>query len=350
MSMSSRFTLGELAEMLQLDCVGDSSLEIRGLATLANAGAGELSFLANPKYQKQLAATAASAVILHRSMADSTGLPALLCDNPYLAFAKASALFDDAPVIAGVHHTATIASSAKLGDDVAVGPNVVIGEDVSIGAGSVLHAGVVIGDGAQLGERCVLFPNVSVYHKVSIGDDARIHSGVVIGADGFGFAPNGAAWTKVFQLGSVRIGDRVEIGSGSTIDRGALDDTVIGNDVILDSQVLIAHNVVIGDGSAFAGRAGVAGSSVVGRNCTVGGGAGILGHLTVADRVHITSCTLVTKSILEEGASYSSGTPMMPTSDWRKSAVRFSQLDTLNKRLAAIEKKLDEVLNQNPGK
>ncbi|HCS26487.1 MAG TPA: UDP-3-O-(3-hydroxymyristoyl)glucosamine N-acyltransferase, partial [Spongiibacteraceae bacterium] len=263
MSKSSILTLGELAETLQLECVGDPSLEIRGLATLANAGEGELSFLANPKYQKQLAGTRASAVILHRKLADTTTLPALLSDNPYLAFARASALFDDTPLLAGVHHTATIASSAKLGDDVAIGPNVVIGDNVEIGANTVLHAGVVIGEGARLGERCVLFPNVSIYHGVTIGDDARIHSGVVIGADGFGFAPDGAAWTKIFQLGSVRVGDRVEIGSGTTIDRGALDDTVIGNDVILDSQVLIAHNVVIGDGSAFAGRAGVAGSSVV---------------------------------------------------------------------------------------
>lgn len=347
MSKSSILTLGELAETLQLECVGDPSLEIRGLATLAKAGEGELSFLANPRYQKQLAGTRASAVILHRKLADATTLPALLSDNPYLAFAKASSLFDDTPTITGVHHTATIASSAKLGDGVAIGPHVVIGEGVEVGADSILHAGVVIGDHARLGERCVLFPNVSVYHKVSIGNDARIHSGVVIGADGFGFAPNGQAWTKVFQLGSVRIGDRVEIGSGTTIDRGALDDTVIGNDVILDSQVLIAHNVVIGDGSAFAGRAAVAGSSVVGRNCTVGGGAGIVGHLTVADRVHITSCTLVTKSILEEGASYSSGTPMMTTGDWRKSAVRFSQLDTLSKRLAEMEKKLNQILANN---
>lgn len=346
MSKSSSFTLRELAETLQLDCVGDESLEIHGLATLASAGKGELSFLANPKYQKYLAETRASAVILHRKLAGVTALPALLSDNPYLAYAKASALFDDTPAIAGVHHTATIASSAQLGDDVAIGPNVVIGEEVEIGAGSVLHAGVVVGDGSRLGERCVLFPNVSVYHRVSIGDDARIHSGVVIGADGFGFAPNDGAWTKVFQLGSVRIGDRVEIGSGTTIDRGALDDTVIGNDVILDSQVLIAHNVAIGDGSAFAGRAAVAGSSTIGRNCTVGGGAGIVGHLVVADRAHIAACTLVTKSILEEGASYSSGTPMMATRDWRKSAVRFSQLDTMSKRLAELEKKLDLLLDQ----
>lgn len=345
MSKSSSLTLGELAETLQLECVGDRSLKIRGLATLANAGEGELSFLANPKYQKQLAGTQASAVILHRKLADATTLPALLSDNPYLAFARATALFDDTPVIVGVHHTASIASSAKLGDGVAVGPNVVIGENVEIGANSTLHAGVVIGDGVRLGQRCVLFPNVSVYHKVIVGDDARIHSNVVIGADGFGFAPDNGAWTKVFQLGSVRIGDRVEIGAGTTIDRGALDDTVIGNDVILDSQVLIAHNVVIGDGAAFAGRAGIAGSSVVGKHCTVGGGAAILGHLTIADRVHITSCTMVTKSILEEGASYSSGTPMMATTDWRKSAVRFSQLDTLSKRLGEMEKKLDQLLN-----
>lgn len=340
MKASSTFTLGELAAKLELDCVGDASLEITGLGTLATAGRRQLSFLANPKYQKQLATTQAAAVIIHRDMAGSTTLPALLSDNPYLSFARATALFDDTPALTGIHPSAVIAATAQLGEGVSVGPNVVVGEHCVVGAGTVLHPGAVLSDRVELGANCTIFANVCLYHDVRIGDEARIHSGVVIGADGFGFAPEQGKWTKIFQLGGVSIGDRVEIGAGTTIDRGALDDTVIGNDVILDSQVLIAHNVVIGDGSAFAGRAAVAGSAVIGKHCTIGGGAGIVGHVTVADRVHITACTLVTKSITEVGASYSSGAPMMLTSDWRKSAVRFSQLETLNKRLAALEKQL----------
>lgn len=350
MSKSSTRTLGDIAQALRLECVGDATLEIRGLATLAGAGEGELSFLANPRYQRQLATTRASAVILHRDLASKTDLPALLSDNPYLAFARATALFDRTPRPAGVHPTASIAASARLGEGVTVGPHAVVGEDAEIGAHSAIYAGVVIGDGACLGKRCLLFPNVTVYHGVAIGDDARIHSGAVVGADGFGFAPTDGGWTKIYQLGSVRIGDRVEIGAGTTIDRGALDDTVIGNDVIFDSQVIIAHNVVVGDGCAFAGRAAVAGSARIGRGCTIGGGAGIVGHIEVADRVHITACTLVTKSITEEGVSYSSGVPMMPTAQWRKSAVRFSQLDTLGKRVGALEKQLEILLNQNSGK
>jgi UDP-3-O-[3-hydroxymyristoyl] glucosamine N-acyltransferase len=342
MSASPTFTLGELAAQLQLECVGEASLEIRGLATLASAGEGDLTFLANPKYRKQLSDTRATAVILHRDLAAQTSLPALISDNPYLAFARASALFDDTPRLAGVHPSAVVATSAKLAEGVSVGANAVVGEHCVIGEGTALHPGVVLSDNVEIGPRCVVFPNVSIYHRVIIGSDARIHSGVVIGADGFGFAPNQGAWTKVFQLGGVRIGDRVEIGAGTTIDRGALDDTVIGNDVIFDSQILIAHNVVIGDGCAFAGRAAVAGSTTIGRNCTIGGGAGIVGHLTLADRVHVTACTLVTKSITEPGVSYSSGTPMMPTGDWRRSAVRFAQLDTLNKRLGEIEKLFKE--------
>lgn len=342
---SSSYTLGEIAAKLQLECVGDESLQIEGLGTLASASQHQLSFLANPKYQKQLAGTQAAAVILHRDLADATQLPKLLCDNPYLAFARATALFDSTPSPQGIHPTAVVAASARIGNDVSIGANAVVGEDCLLGDGAVVHPGVVLSNRVLVGKRSVLFPNVIVYHDVTIGDDVRIHSGSVIGADGFGFAPNQGAWTKIFQLGGVRIGDRVEIGAGCTIDRGALDDTILGNDVILDSQVLIAHNVVIGDGSAFAGRAAVAGSAVIGQHCTIGGGAGIVGHITVADRVHVTACTLVTKSITEPGTSYSSGTPMMQTSDWRKSAVRFSQLDTLSKRLGSLEK----LFNENSG-
>lgn len=342
---SSSYTLGEIAAKLQLECVGDESLRIEGLGTLACAGPHQLSFLANPKYQKQLAGTQAAAVILHRDLADATQLPRLLCDDPYRAFALATVLFDNTPSPQGIHPTAVVAASAQIGKGVSIGPNAVVGEDCILGNGTVLHPGVVLSDNVRVGETCVLFPNVTVYHGVTIGNDVRIHSGSVIGADGFGFAPDQGGWTKIFQLGGVRIGDRVEIGAGSTIDRGALDDTIIGNDVILDSQVLIAHNVVIGDGCAFAGRAAVAGSAVIGRHCTIGGGAGIVGHITLADRVHVTACTLVTKSITQAGESYSSGTPMMPTSDWRKSAVRFSQLDTLSKRLGTLEK----LFNKNSG-
>lgn len=335
------YTLATLAGEIGAELQGDPECLISGLNTLQDAVAGQLSFLANPAYQKYLSSTAASAVIIHPAQTAGFTGNKLVLSNPYLGYARASSLFAPATPAAGVIHpsaevkgasiaatasvgaNAVIEAGAILGDNVIVGPGCFVGADSSIGSGSRLHA------------------NVTLYHGVSIGRGCVLHSGCVIGADGFGFAPAADGWIKIHQLGGVVIGDRVEIGAGTTIDRGALGNTVIGNGVILDNQVQIAHNVQVGDNTAIAGCAAIAGSTRVGRNCTIAGGAGLVGHIDLVDGVHISAMSIVTKSITRAG-SYSSGTGMDKTSVWRKNAARFAQLDTLARRLVALERSADQ--------
>ncbi len=343
--MSGRhYSLAELAELLNVTYVGDAKTVITGLATLANAGSGQLSFLANPKYQKALTSTLAEAVIVAPDMVDACPAHCLVSEQPYLTYAKASQLFEETGSgKAGIHPSAVIHSSATIAPTATIAANVVVGENVVVGAAAVIGPGCVIGNNAIIGDSGLLHANVSVYHGVEIGRSVVIHSGVVIGSDGFGFAPSpdreSGGWVKIAQLGGVKIGDNVEIGAGCTIDRGALDNTVIGDRVILDNQVQIAHNVEIGDNTGIAGCSAIAGSTKIGKNCTIAGAVGIIGHLTIADNVHITVMSLITKSIEKSGA-YSSGTPMQDTKSWRRNAVRFTQLDSIAKRLSDVEKKL----------
>lgn len=334
-------TLGDLAASIGLEFSGDADLPIRGLAPLDTAGPDELSFVANPRYRSQLAGTRAGAVILKPELAAGCPVASLRSDDPYLSFARASALFANAPVLApGVHDSAVVAESAELDAQVSVGANAVIGEGVRIGRGSLVGPGAVIGDGTVIGQNCLLHGNVTVYHDVRIGDAVTIHGGAVIGADGFGFAPSPEGWVKIHQLGSVRIGNRVEIGAGATIDRGAMRDTIIEDGVIIDDQVMIAHNCVVGEGSALAGRAAMAGSAVVGKRCIIAGDVGIVGHITVADDVQITARTLVTRSITEAG-SYSSGAGgLLKTAEWRRNTARYTQLDAMYRRLRELEKQV----------
>ena len=333
-----QITLGELASKLNLTLAGDEQLLISGINTLKDAQAGEVSFLANPSYQNELAGSQASAVIVAEEFAPQVAGAALVSANPYLSFAQASQLFNNRPVkSAGIHPSAVVADSAEIAGSASIGANVVIGEHCQIGAGSEICAGVVIADHCVVGENCQLNPNVSLYHDVVLGDRVTVHSGCVIGSDGFGFAPDKGKWHKIAQLGGVRIGNDVEIGANTSIDRGALGDTVIEDNVIIDNQIQIAHNVRIGEGCALAGCVGIAGSTTLGKHCTVAGGAGIAGHLTIADGVHISAMTLISKSITEKGA-YSSGTAQMPMAEWRRSATRFRQLDSMAKRLQQIEK------------
>ncbi|MDX9873544.1 MAG: UDP-3-O-(3-hydroxymyristoyl)glucosamine N-acyltransferase [Spongiibacteraceae bacterium] len=340
---SGSFTLGELADHLQLEYRGDRNLRITGLATLSQARSDQLTFLANPKYRQYLADTQAGAVILAPELVDECPVAALITSNPYLAYARVSHLFDGAPRVApGIASSAVVAPDARLGADVAIGPGTVIGAGVELGAGTTVGANCVVGDGARIGAHCRLHPSVTIAHGVCIGDRTVIHSGAVIGADGFGFAPGPAGWEKIAQIGSVRIGSNVEIGANTTIDRGALGDTVIGDGVIIDNLVMIAHNCEIGDGTAIAGCVGIAGSVKVGKRCTLAGGVGLNGHITLTDGVHVTGMSLVTRSIDKPG-SYSSGTGTMDTSAWRKSAVRFSQLDELARRVAELERQLHSV-------
>ena len=336
--MEVALTLGQIAAHLNLELRGDENRQIDGMASLESATATELSFLANPKYRSQLKGSKAGAVILHPDLIDEFQGDCLISSNPYLSFAQATVLFDPTP--SGnmqVSARASVAATASLADGVTVGDFAVIADNVSIGAGSVIGAGVHVGVGSKIGANCRIEAHVAIYHGVTIGSDVQIHANTVIGSDGFGFAPKPDGWQKISQLGGVRIGDRANIGANCTIDRGALDDTVIGDGVILDNQIHIAHNVVIGENTAMAGQSAIAGSAVVGRNCTIGGGVGIIGHLEVADNVHLTSRTLVTKSIKESG-SYSSGVTMSDTATWRKNSARFNRLDEMYRRIVALEK------------
>lgn len=341
-----QYTLAELADLLAADCVGDSKLIISGLATLSSATTGQMSFLANSKYQKELESTKASAVILAQHMAEACPTNCLISDNPYLTYAKASQLFAPKKLghKGGIHPSAVIDHSALIDPSAYVAANAVVEAGVTIGANSFIGPGTVIGCDSVIGENCHFYANVSIYHDVTIQHRVTIHSGVVIGSDGFGFAPAAdkmkGGWVKIAQLGGVRIGSDVEIGAGTTVDRGALDDTIIEDRVIIDNQVQIAHNVRLGDNTAIAACTAIAGSTRIGKNCTIAGCVGIVGHLTITDDVHITAMSMITRSIDKPG-SYSSGTHMQDTTQWRKNAVRFGQLDAIAKRLQKIEKHFD---------
>ena len=263
---------------------------------------------------------------------------ALVLDNPYLGYAKVSSLFDTLPAACQqVHERAWVSKSAQLGQGVTVGANAVIEDNAVIGDFAVIGPGSVVGARSRIGKNTRLHANVSLYHDVVIGERCIVHSGAVIGADGFGFAPEKGVWHKISQIGGVTIGNDVEIGANTSIDRGALSDTCIGNGVKLDNQIQIAHNVQVGDNAAMAACVGIAGSTKIGANVTLSGGVGVSGHLEIADGTHITAMSIVTKSITEAG-SYSSGTAMAPSAEWKKSAARFRQLDEMAKKIKALEK------------
>lgn len=336
--MPREYSLQQIAEHIDAELKGGNDDRIVGLNTLQDATTGQLSFLSNPSYRKLLASTAASAVIMSPSMANDFSGAALILDDPYLGYAKASALFDDTPVTKmGVHPSAIIASTADIHSDACIGPNVVIGENVIVGANTMIGAGCSISDHSRLGANGWLAANVTICHNVTIGENVRIHSGAVLGADGFGFAPEAGQWRKIYQLGGVVIGNNVEIGACTTIDRGALGDTVIEDGVILDNHVMIAHNVRVGENTAMAGYAAAAGSAVIGKNCIFAGRAGVAGHVTLCDGVQLTTQTVISRSITEPGA-YSSGTQVSKSAEWRKNAVRFNQLNDMANRLRKLEK------------
>ncbi|HEY1141450.1 MAG TPA: UDP-3-O-(3-hydroxymyristoyl)glucosamine N-acyltransferase [Lysobacter sp.] len=331
------FTAAELAERFGLDLQGDGAVRVHGVGTLARAQAGQLAFLANSKYRGQLAESQASVITMRAE--DATGFTgtALIARDPYAAFAKMSALFEPRPARPpGIHPSADIAADAQ------VDPGAHIGAFVSIGARSRIEAGVVIGPGSVIGDDCVvgacseLIARVTLVTRVRIGQRVTVHPGAVLGAAGFGLAMEAGKWLNVPQLGGVVIGNDCEIGANTTIDRGAIEDTVLEEDVRLDNQIQIGHNVFIGAHTAMAGCAAVAGSARIGRYCLIGGAAGVLGHLEICDKVMITAMSLVTHSIREPG-EYSSGTPLMDNRSWRKNAARFKQLDTLARRIGKAQ-------------
>ncbi len=332
-------TLAEIVAQFGGEIVGDPHTRIAQIATLERARGDTIAFFANRRYLQQLNATRAGAVILGPAMRDATTLPRIVCDNPYAYFARVSGFLNPSrPPVPGVHQTAVIDDGAEIGN-AQIGPFVMIGKNARIGAGSVIGAGCVVGEASVVGADARLYGNVTIYDDCVIGDRVILHSGVVIGADGFGIAMDAERWIKVPQIGRVVIGDDVEIGANTTVDRGAIDDTVIEDGVKLDNQIQIAHNVHIGAHTAIAACVGIAGSSRVGRYCRIGGASGIAGHLTITDHVEISAHTLVTKSIDKPG-TYTGAYPFEPNRDWRHNAAQLRHLAELAARVRALERQL----------
>lgn len=337
------FTLAELAAQLDAELRGDPALVIRGLSTLQDATADQLSFLANPQYRKFLPESKAGAVLLTAADAEGFAGNALVVANPYIAYAGLSHQFDRKPKVpAGIHPTAVVDEGAQVDVTASIGPYVVIEAGAQIGAGVTLGAHCFVGARSVIGEGGWLAPRVTLYHDVRIGKRVVIQSGAVLGGEGFGFANQKGIWQKIAQIGGVSVGDDVEIGANTTIDRGALSDTLVGNGVKLDNQIMIAHNVQIGDHTAMAGCCGISGSAKIGKHCMLAGGVGLVGHIEICDNVFVTGMTMVTRSITEPG-SYSSGTAMQPAAEWKKSAARIRQLDDIARRLQQLEKRLAAV-------
>ncbi|MBN6103128.1 UDP-3-O-(3-hydroxymyristoyl)glucosamine N-acyltransferase [Xanthomonas sp. CFBP 8703] len=331
-------TAHEIAERFGLQLHGDGAVAVHGVATLAHAGPGQLSFLANPRYRAQLADSAAAVVVLRADDADAAPGTALIARDPYVAFAKIAALFDVAPARPpGIHPSASIDPSAQIAAGAHIGAFVSIGARSVVGDGCVIGPGSVIGDDCQVGDGCELIARVTLVTRVRLGKRVRIHPGAVLGADGFGLAMDAGHWIKVPQLGGVTIGDDCEIGANACVDRGALEDTTLEEDVRLDNLVQVAHNVHIGAHSAIAGCTGIAGSAKIGRYCMLGGAVGVVGHLEICDKVVITGKSVVRNSIHEPG-EYSSGTPLTDNRTWRKNAARFKQLDALARRILSVSK------------
>jgi UDP-3-O-[3-hydroxymyristoyl] glucosamine N-acyltransferase len=321
------FSLEELAVRFGLGLRGEPTLRISRVATLSHAGTGSLSFLANPHYRRQLESTHATAVLVGPEDAEDCPVAALIDPNPYLAYARiALLLHPEAAPAAGIHPSAVIAPNARIAASAYVGPLAVIEAEAELGERVFVGPGCIVQRGACIGADSRLIARVDLYAGVRIGQRCILHAGAVVGADGFGFAANAGTWVKVPQVGSVRIGDDVEIGANTTIDRGAIDDTVVEHGVKLDNQIQVGHNVTIGAHTAVAGCVGISGSTTIGRRCMIGGGVGIAGHLTIADDVVVTGCSLVSASIKQAG-SYSSGMPTVETRKWRRMVAHLRRLD-----------------------
>jgi len=338
-----KYNLADIAEKIGAQVHGDAQCLIESLSTLAQAKKHQLAFLANSKYVDQLASTEAGAVIIHENQLAQCPCNALVMSNPYLGYAKAAQLLDSTPLPASsIHISAIIDKSVKLGSNVFVGANSVIEAGVELADGVCIGAGCFIGQEAKIGKDTKIWANVSIYHRVEIGQSCLIQANTVIGSDGFGYANDAGNWYKIPQLGTVIIGDRVEIGASTTIDRGALGNTEIHDGVIIDNQIQIAHNVVIGENTAMAACSVIAGSTVVGKNCTIAGLVGINGHIEIADGCVFTGMAMVTKSI-NEGGVYSSGTPAVANKEWHRNNARVRKLGDMFNRINQLEKEITEL-------
>jgi len=344
------YSLAEIAKKLDAQLIVPAGLDatevglckISSLATLASAATGQVAFLANSKYQQQLSTTNASAVIITPDAVEICQVSALVMDNPYMGYAILANLLDSTPKVAcGIHKSAVIADDVSLGDNVSIGANAVIEAGVQLADNVSIGAGCFIGQGVKIGKSTTLWANITIYHNVEVGHHCLIQANTVIGSDGFGYAPvkGQYKWHKIPQLGSVIIGNHVEIGASTTIDRGALDNTEIRDGAILDNQIQIAHNVIVGENTAMAACSVIAGSTVMGKNCTIAGLVGVNGHINIADNCVFTGMAMVTKDITQAGV-YSSGMPAAPNKEWNKSNARVRRLDSLTKRVKELEKLL----------
>lgn len=335
-------SLAELASITGGTLHGNADSTVKMVAPMDKAQEGHVTFLSNPKYAKHLAQCQATVVMVKEAQRELCSGNALVVDDPYVAFAKVAQALDTTPAPASdIAESAVISSDAKIGSNVSIGANAVIESGVELADNVVIGAGCFIGKNASIGANTKLWSNVSIYHEVTIGSDCLIQANTVIGSDGFGYANDKGEWVKIPQLGSVKIGNRVEIGSCTTIDRGALDDTIIEDNVIIDNQMQIAHNVHIGYGTAMAGGTIVAGSTTIGKYCIIGGASVLNGHIQIADGVTVTGMGMVMRSIEEKGM-YSSGIPLQTNKEWRKTAARVHRIDEMNKRLKAVEKLMEQ--------
>ncbi|MDB5863839.1 MAG: UDP-3-O-(3-hydroxymyristoyl) glucosamine N-acyltransferase [Betaproteobacteria bacterium] len=337
------YSLREIVDLYGGELVGDPQIRVSRVGTLENAGEGSIAFLANPRYLRQLSDTKAAAVIVAPASREGTRAARIVHDNPYLYFARVSALLRPAPrARPGVHPSAIVAGDAQVDPSAEIGAQSCIAAGVRVGGGTIVGPGSRLAENVHIGRDCLLHAGVTMYSDCTLGDRVIVHSGVVIGADGFGIAFDEDHWVKVPQIGRVRVGDDVEIGANTTIDRGAIDDTVIEEGVKLDNQIQIAHNVRIGAHTAIAACTGIAGSVQIGRYCRIGGAVGIAGHVNICDRVEISGHTSITKSIDQPGV-YSGVYPFEPNRQWRRNAAQVRHLAEIARRVSALEGELAEL-------
>ena len=338
--MDTGIRLDRLAAELGADFRGDPGTRVFRIAHLLGAESDCLTFLGDPRYRKHLPETRAGVVILNVEDEPQSPVPVLISTNPYLSFARAARLiYPRPPVAGGVHPSAVVDPGAQVDPSAWIGPTAVIEAGAWIGPRVFVGPGCVVGEGVRVDEDSRLVARVTLCERTQVGKRALLHPGAVIGRSGFGFAKDGERWVRIPQVGRAVLGDDVEIGANTTVDRGAIDDTTIGNGVKLDNHIQIGHNVHIGENTAMAANTGISGSTRIGRNCTVAGAVGMAGHLTIGDQVHFTGMAMVTRSFPDSG-TYSSGIPAMPSGEWRRNVARFRHLDELSRRLKQLEERV----------
>lgn len=338
--MSQQYSLNDIAAVLGGIVVGDGSVSISRVSSIANAQSGSVSFITDSKYEKALSTTHASAVILKESLSDLTALPKIVVDNPYAYFAKVSALLNPLPkVVIGIASSAVVDSSAQIPESCSIAPHVVIGENVILGENVIIGSGCVIENDVAIAANTRLEPNVTIKHHSLVGENCHFFSGAVIGSDGFGYAEENGRWLKIPQVGRVVIQDNVDVGANTTIDRGALDDTVIEEGVKLDNLIQIGHNCIIGAHTVIAGCVGIAGSAKIGRHCKIGGAAMVLGHLEIADHVTISPGSMITRS-LTSADTYTALMPFQTHKSWLSTAAKIRHLDDYADRVKQLEKEI----------